>query len=69
MGRGVAEIVEDVEEKCQALTVLMKTQTGKDFTFTEKLVSIVSVIRIRVSGYTAKQRPLPERLEMMQNKA
>ena len=68
MGRGVAEIVEDVDEKCDALTVLMKTQTGKDFTFTEKLVSIVSVIRIHVSSYTAKQRPLPERLEMLQKK-
>ena len=68
MGQGVAEIVEDVDEKCEALTVLMKTQTGKDFTFTEKLVSIVSVIRIHVSSYTAKQRPLPERLEMLQKK-
>ena len=68
MGRGVAKIVEDVDEKCEALTVLMKTQTGKDFTFTEKLVSIVSVIRIHVSSYTAKQRPLPERLEMLQKK-
>ena len=68
MGRGVAEIVEDVDEKCEALTVLMKTQTGKDFTFTAKLVSIVSVIRIHVSSYTAKQRPLPERLEMLQKK-
>ena len=68
MGRGVAEIVEDVEEKCQAMTVLMRTQTGKEFTFTDKLVSIVSVIRIRVSSFTAKQRPLPERLEMLQQK-
>ena len=51
-----------------ALTVLMKTQTGKDFTFNEKLVSIVSVIRIQVTDFTAKHRPLPERLEMLQNK-
>ena len=62
MGRGIAEIVEDVEEKKSAMTILMKTQTGKDFTFTDKLVSIVSVIRIRVTSYTAKHRPLPERL-------
>ena len=68
MARGVAEIVEDVEEKCQAMSALMKTQTGKDFTFNEKLVSIVSVIRIRVSSYTAKHRPLPERLQMLQEK-
>ena len=60
MGRGQAHIVEDVEEKKQAMTILMKTQTGKDFTFEDRLVSIVAVIRIDVSEYTAKHRPLPE---------
>ena len=62
-GMRIAEIVEDVEQKKEAMTILMKSQTGKDFTFTDKLVSIVSVIRIRVSDYTAKHRPLPERLQ------
>ncbi|MBR3950260.1 MAG: pyridoxamine 5'-phosphate oxidase family protein [Oscillospiraceae bacterium] len=60
MGRGKACIVEDVEEKKQAMSILMKTQTGKDFTFEDRLVSIVSVIRIDVEDYTAKHRPLPE---------
>ena len=60
MGRGVASIVEDGEEKKQAMTLLMKTQTGKDFTFEDRLVTIVTVIRIDVSEYTAKHRPLPE---------
>ena len=62
MGRGTATIVEDVEEKIRAMSVLMKTQTGKDFSFDEKLVSIVAVIRIDVSEYTAKHRPIPEKL-------
>ena len=62
MGRGTATIVEDVEEKMKAMSVLMKTQTGKDFTFNEKLVSIVAVIRIDVEEYTAKHRPLPEKM-------
>ena len=62
MGRGQARIVEDVEEKMNAMTVLMKTQTGKDFSFNEKLVSIVAVVRIDVSEYTAKHRPVPENL-------
>ena len=60
MGRGTATIVEDAEEKMQAMSILMKTQTGKDFTFNERLVSIVTVIRIDVQEYTAKHRPLPE---------
>ena len=59
MGTGKAVIVDDVEEKMNALSILMKTQTGKDFEFNEKLVSIVSVIRIEVAEYTAKARPIP----------
>ena len=42
-GFGTAKIVEVPQEKIKALSVLMKTQTGKDFEFNEKLVSIVSV--------------------------
>lgn len=61
MGRGTAVIVEDPQEKIRAMEVLMKTQTGKDFSFHERLVSIVSVIRIDVSAYTAKRRPAPLR--------
>ena len=59
MGRGKAVLVEDPTEKELAMTLLMKAQTGKDFEFNERLVSIVSVIRIEVSTYTAKHRPLP----------
>ena len=62
MGRGTARIVEDVEEKKRAMSVLMKTQTDRDFSFEDRLVSIVAVIRIDVAEYTAKYRPVPERL-------
>ena len=62
MGRGTAHIVEDVVEKMAAMTILMKTQTGKDFSFDEKLVGMVAVIRIDVEEYTAKHRPIPENL-------
>lgn len=59
MGSGTAVIVDDPQEKMKGLSILMKTQTGKDFEFNERLVSIVSVIRIDVSEYTAKARPIP----------
>ena len=62
MGRARAVIVEDVEEKKTAMSILMKTQTGRDFTFDERLVSIVAVIRLDVTEYTAKHRPIPENL-------
>lgn len=59
MGKGHAEILEDVEEKKKAMSLFMKSQTGGDFEFQDRLVSIVSVIKITVSEYTAKHRPLP----------
>lgn len=62
MGEGVAELVEDVEGKKEGLTILMKTQTQKDFTFVDKMVGGVTVIKIHVSEYTAKKRPMPSRL-------
>ncbi len=61
MGRGRATILEDVEEKKAAMTTLMKTQTGQKFEFTDRLVSVVSIIRIDVAEYTAKHRPLPQK--------
>ena len=59
MGRGTAALVTDAEEKCRALNIFMKTQTGKDFEFTEKLVSVVNVIRVDAADFTAKRRPKP----------
>ena len=58
MGRGKAVIVEDMEEKKKGLAVLMKTQTGRDFDINEKMAAVVSVIRIDVSDFTAKKRPM-----------
>ena len=62
MASGTATIVEDVEEKKMAMSLLMKTQTGKDFSFEDRLVTIVTVVRIDVAEYTAKHRPIPEKL-------
>ena len=61
MGRGLATLVEDVEEKKQALSILMKTQTGKDFQFEDKLTTVVSIIKIDTLEFTAKKRPFPKK--------
>lgn len=61
MGRGVATLVEDVEEKKKALSVLMKTQVNKDFTFDDKLTTVVSIIRIDTIEFTAKKRNAPKK--------
>ena len=61
MGKGIAKIVEDSDEKQKALSILMKTQVNKDFQFNEKLASVVGIIKIEVSEFTAKHRPLPSK--------
>lgn len=61
MGRGIAEIIEDSEEKQKALSILMKTQVNKDFEFNEKLASVVGIVKIDVLDFTAKHRPAPSR--------
>lgn len=62
MGRGKVELLEEPQQKMDALTIFMKSQTGKDFSFNERLVSIVSVMRIEATDLTAKHRPIPEAL-------
>ena len=59
MGSGKAQILEDLEERKAGLSAFMKTQTGLDFEFQERMISAVSVIRVDVDEYTAKRRPLP----------
>ena len=61
MGRGKAYILEDVAEKQKALSLLMQTQTGMDFSFAEKMASVVAIIRIDVQEFTAKHRPIPQK--------
>lgn len=58
MGEGIAELVEDPEGKMAGLGVLMKTQTGREFEFVPKMVAGVTVIKINVSEFTAKRRPV-----------
>lgn len=57
MGRGKVEFVEEVEEKRKALELLMKVQTNKEFEIKDEWTTIVSVMKIEVSEYTAKHRP------------
>ena len=59
MGRGTAVVLDKAEDKIDGLARFMKTQTGKDFTFDERMVSIVSVIKITAREFTAKKRPKP----------
>lgn len=56
IGRGKAEIVEDVDEKIKGLKCLMKHQTGRDFELNEQMANAVTVIKVTVEELTAKAR-------------
>jgi nitroimidazol reductase NimA-like FMN-containing flavoprotein (pyridoxamine 5'-phosphate oxidase superfamily) len=60
MGFGDITIVDAPQEKISSLKALMKTQTcSDDFEFDERMVAIVTVMRIDVHELSAKRRPLP----------
>ncbi len=60
MGTGEVKIIDDPKEKIDSLVALMETQTKKsDFKFDERMVAIVTVMRIDVKEISAKRRPAP----------
>ena len=58
MGEGQVTILTDPVEKTDALTMLMKTQTGRNFYITEAMTDTVAVLRIDVEAFTAKARQI-----------
>lgn len=54
MGTGEAVFVEDANEKAEALKIMMQHQTSKDFTFTEKMMSDIRIIKITAVDFTGK---------------
>ena len=54
IGFGRAEIVSGRPEKIKGLKLLMKNQTGRDFTFDAGAADSVAVIKVVISEFTAK---------------
>lgn len=65
IGRGMASVVEDPDEKVHGLELLMREQTGRDFSISHLMAKTVCVIKVVVDGadLTAKSRPRPEKKE------
>ena len=59
LGVGRVEFVDDISEKCKALTLLMKHQANRDFTFTEKQAEGVCVFKVISTDFTGKRKPDP----------
>ncbi|MBQ3886320.1 MAG: pyridoxamine 5'-phosphate oxidase family protein [Ruminococcus sp.] len=57
IGRGLAEIVDDEQEKVRGLYLLMKNQTGREFEITTQMASAVAVIKVMVCDFSAKSKP------------
>lgn len=59
LGFGHVEFIEDITEKCKALTILMKHQSKQDFTFTEKQVNGVCVYKVVSTDFIGKRKSNP----------
>lgn len=53
-GAGIVRFVEDPEEKMTALAAIMTHQSGKEFSFTEKMAQSVTILALEAETYTAK---------------
>ena len=54
IGKGQVSFIDDIEEKKEALSLLMKHQTREDFVFDDKMAATVEVFKIRASSFTGK---------------
>jgi len=57
IGSGRAELVDDSEEKKTALSLLMKHQTGREFSFDDKMAASVTVFKIIAQEFAGKYHP------------
>ncbi len=56
IGFGVAELVNETEEKIKFLNNLMVCQTGKEFEFTDAQMKGVAIYKVKISDWSAKGR-------------
>ena len=57
IGTGNVMFVEDVSEKCMALTYIVKQQTDKEYVFTKQQSDSVCVFKVEVETLTGKRKP------------
>ena len=59
IGFGEAVFIEDVDEKCNALSIMFRHQAGRDVTFTADQAESVCVFKIVSTDFTGKKKPQP----------
>jgi nitroimidazol reductase NimA-like FMN-containing flavoprotein (pyridoxamine 5'-phosphate oxidase superfamily) len=55
MGTGRAYIVDDYDEKCRALDVIMAHYSEKNFTYREERVADIYIVRIDIESLSGKR--------------
>ena len=55
-GKGTAEILQEPEDKIYAMQHLMRQFSEREFEWNERLLSIVTLYRIRVEEFTGRER-------------
>ncbi len=58
-GFGKAEFVDDVNEKCEALSLLMKHQANREIVFTKEQAEKVIVFKVTSKDFTGKKKSDP----------
>lgn len=58
IGYGNVEFVEEVNEKCNALSLLMKHQADRSVEFNEAQANSVCVFKIKSTDFTGKRKPM-----------
>ena len=61
IGFGEAVFIDDVTEKCNALSLMFKHQAGKDVAFTAAQAQGVCVFKIVSADFTGKKKPRPKK--------
>ncbi|MDR2699076.1 MAG: pyridoxamine 5'-phosphate oxidase family protein [Candidatus Methanoplasma sp.] len=60
IGYGEAVFIEDADEKCKALSIMFRHQTGRDAAFTAAQAGNVCVFKIVSADFTGKKKPRPD---------
>ena len=60
IGSGQVEFIDNIPEKCKALTLLMKHQSNRDFDFTEKAGKQRLCIQGGINGLHREKKTQPK---------
>ena len=59
IGYGNVVFIDNIDKKCEALSIMFEHQFGKEVTFTANQVENICVFKIISSDFTGKRRPKP----------